>query len=354
MKHRVRCTLAGTFFLAAAGTALMVAGGCGSNPFSGQYNLPPTALGEHGPATGDPSHSRVVVVGTFENPRHPSVEWEEIGQGTTEALARTLLNHGRFDVIVNDQLASEVAKLTRLGIDERLPQLDRLRREHPDLRYVVNGTVTDFSHTVDKPDAVVPRTVTGAKRNEAVVAIKLDVFDLDRGRIVAAHHLYGTAGTRDAAVDATYENVSFDSLFFWQSPLGRATDKAVVAAVDVLNRMAPTVDGGIVVTEQVEPKVVRLAAGAEGAFVEGGWLYFYERRDDGTPEGTLIPVLDPVTSKQVRAKVRRTGRISTTAWIVGETPNGIDFASLVLTRNPPGWETGVNDASFASGPAGDP
>ena len=291
-----------------------------------------------GPGERDVTGTRVVVVGVFENPEFSSGDWPKVGRGMSDALARSLLNRGGFDVIVNPRLASDVARLRDLPDASREKALQSIRQAHPDVRLVVNGRVTDFAHTSDLPEVLVRRRFYGAKQREAVVALQMDVFDLERGRTVATDHVHGTAPAPDMPTGDIYARVPFDSLVFWQTPLGRASEAAVFKAIAVLDKMVPTGDDSIVVVEQVDARTVRIAAGGGRPLTEGTVLWLYERRPG--PDGSVmqVPVFDPHSRFQLRAHVQRGGRVTTTAFLFGKLPDGLDVRGLVLREDEAVWD----------------
>ena len=118
----------------------------------------------------------------------------------SDALVRTLINRGEFDARLDARFAREAKLIVNGSPDQREARLEKLRDLHPDVRYVVTGSVTDFHHTDDVPRETRRRGLLLTRKREAVVAVQMDVIDLDAGRIVSTDHLHGTAPRPVAAV----------------------------------------------------------------------------------------------------------------------------------------------------------
>jgi len=303
--------------------------GSGGSADHAAFNRPPAAAGDDGPVSRDHSSQRVVVIGHFQSPPHP-LQWPDVGPGMGNALARTLLNHGDFEVWINPHLARRVEALTDMSPKERARQLAEIRDAFPEVRLVVTGRVTDFHHTND--------VATGAKGGLAVVAIQLDVFDLELGRVVASDHVHGAAPAPDVPSPELYTGVSFDSYLFWSSPLGKASDQAVRESMDVLNRVVPTRDDSIRIVRQIDPRRVRIAGGAEQQ-LDGHRKYYVYLLDEATD--VLEPVLDRDTRLPLEARIERSGRIATTAWLLGEKPSELDLRGAVLREQAPAGRYGL-------------
>ncbi|MHC4948061.1 MAG: CsgG/HfaB family protein [Planctomycetota bacterium] len=342
-----------TTLLIRAGTAALLlacAAGCSWwGGGSGEYATPPTVVGDEGPADRDPSGKRMVVIGHFHNPAKASVAWKDIGVGMSDALAKTLLNHGEFDVWVNDPLSRRVEKALESPFEEQAAQLGRIQREHQAVRYVVTGRVTDFHHT-----SQLPRELQRGKSG-AIVAVQVNVVDLETQRLVVADHIYGAAAADGKSnVQRLYAGVSMNSYLFWSTPLGLASKQAIERTMARLNRLVPTSDESIRIVRHVGPRRVTLSAGATTRLKEGAEYFVCVYDETGT---AIEPVVDMHTRLPLRARVEETGRLTTTAWIAGRKPLEVDLRGAVLvTRLPlPGEDapvvaTAADEAEPASEP----
>ena len=246
--------------LIAAIGGLTLLAGCGS----WTYNDPPMAGPDRTADFNDRSNARVVVIGHFENPRTTSrPDWEDVGAGISEALAKTVLNHGEFDAWIDPLLADSVQQLVKAPADmrqafrnrvqQRTEELQRIRRTHRNVRYVIYGEVTDFAHTADVSEEAQRWGIFGKKR-EAIVAIQLNVFDVEAERVVGTDHVYGVAGAKKTPTEETYANIAFGSILFWSTPLGKAAEEAIEKSVAVLNRAVPASDEELRVAKLIGPR----------------------------------------------------------------------------------------------------
>jgi len=327
---------------------LGVAGGCGRTmvddlaPWAGNFN-PPTTMTDAGPGPDTVIDDRVIVVGHFEEPAFASVEWEGVGADMADALARTLLNRSRLNVIVNPRLAADVARLREQPDDARMSALAAIRRGHPTVRLGVNGRITDFLHTSDVDRRLRRRTAIFTRSREAVVALQLDVFDLELGRTVATDHLVGAADSPKNDVDELYENVNFDTAFYWSTPLGKASRETILSAVDVLDRMVPAAGPQVVIASH-EGRTVELIVASGEPLRRGQRLFIYEPADDGS----LIAVRDPASGQQLRAHVQEDGRSRVTALLFGLPRTGVDLRGMQLLTVS-AREGGPSDAVSSAG-----
>ncbi len=313
-----------------AGLAVALAPGCGRTmvddlaPWAGSFN-PPTTMPDGGPGPDTVTDDRVVVVGHFEPPPFSSVEWPGIGADMADAVARTLLNRSRLNVLVNPRLAADVARLREQPDESRLAALQAIRRSHPSVRLVVNGRITDFLHSEDVDRSLRRRTAVFTRSREAVVALQLDVFDLELGRTVATDHLVGAADAPKREVADLYRNVSFDTAFFWSTPLGKASRETILSAVDVLDRMVPAAGPQVVVASRTGRELELFVASGR-PLRRGQRLFLYERADDGS----LLAVRDPASGQQLRAHVQSDGRSKVTALLFGLPADGVDMRGMQL------------------------
>ena len=103
------------------------------------WTPPPPALADELPTDPGPLETRVTVVGHLENPDVAPLDWPTLGARMGELMARTLLNHGAFHVVVDPALADRVGEISAMAGDAREAALASLRREHPQVRFVING-----------------------------------------------------------------------------------------------------------------------------------------------------------------------------------------------------------------------
>ncbi len=308
-------------------TLTLAAAGCGWS-----YRQPPTADGRF---AGDQVYERpVIVVGRLANPVRARVQWKDIGAGMSAALAAALRSESRYEAWVDAPLADQVAKALQQVGERRERSLVRLRQEHGEVRFVVVGAVTDFAHSGDLPPTLQRRGLFGRK-DEAVVAMRLELVDLALGRVVASDHIYGTASAKSASADGFYADMAFGSYLFWSTPLGRASEAAIdrtIKEIDgavVLTRPLPRADAGPRrVARQTGPRTLELERAVD-AWAEDGRLYFVCEVDEA---GEHHPVFDPETGYPLKARIQRPSLGVTTraALLLGRKPPTIDLVGAML------------------------
>lgn len=298
--------------------------GCGS----WSYNEPPMAGPSRTADVNDRSNARVVVIGHFENPRTTSrPKWDDVGEGISEALAQTVLNYGDFDAWIDPLLADSVQQLVnapvgqrsafRSRVKQRAEELQRIRRTHRDVRYVIYGEVTDFAHTADVSEDARRWGIFGKKR-EAIVAIQLNVFDVEAERVVATDHVYGVAGAKKTPTEKTYENIAFGSILFWSTPLGEASEEAIEEAVAVLNRAVPASDETLRVTKLIGTRKIEVeGANRHRRFVPGKRYYIWIRDEAAK---TMEPLMDETLGKQLEAVITNAHHSTAEALVKGLWP----------------------------------
>jgi curli biogenesis system outer membrane secretion channel CsgG len=217
-------------------------GSC-SSMSSSSYSAPPTSVRSSSMMQARHAPTAVLIVGDFENPKQSQLNWRDLGPGMSEALSRALLDRGRYDVIIKPTLSRRLQELVGQRSPESDPSLAEVRREHPEVDYVIIGAVTDFHHTGDLPLEIRPKTWLGNPRSDAIVAIDLVVVDLHNERLVAAEHITGTAPAGKTPTRTLYRDVAFGSYIFWNTPLGQAARSAIGRAVARVDSLVPGTPG---------------------------------------------------------------------------------------------------------------
>lgn len=306
--------------------------GCAGDYVGREYNQPPTAITDAGPNDRESSGKRIVVVGELVNPPKSSLVWPDIGSGMSDVLAKTLLNHSEFDVWLNPQLSERVDQALAGPVEQQRQRLDQIANEHSNVRFVITGRVTDFHHTSQLPKSLQRRNLVWKKKSEAVVAMQINIVDLDSRRLVASDHIYGIASAGREPVEQLYSGVSMGSYIFWSTPLGRASKQAVEKTMARLNNLVPTSDDSIRITRRIGDRRIQVAGGSETRLPEG--REYYVCLVDGA-DGALRPVFDDVTDLPVRARIEQSGRLTSTAWLVGLPSQDEELRGAVLSPTMP-------------------
>ncbi len=322
--------------LSVAVMAAVAAGGSGGagcstsiyNPWT--FNKPPTKA-QRNLAQRQVADRTVVVVARFGNPTKPPVAWSDIGRTMSDAVARTLFDRGLFEVRINPDLAMAVETTFGPSSKPAADRLARLSRAHPNVHYVVTGKVTDFHHTGDLPRQVRRWGLLG-RRREAVVAIDLKIFDLRSQRLVVAEHLSGTSRARRQSARKLYADMTIDTYLFWNTPLGKASKKALKKVVDQVIKVVPPRVG--------EPKIVQWGVGRR-VHVSGGRMwglakgqeYYVCRRTGAAGQLQSLPDID--TGQPLRVKITSVSRMTSTGWVLGKPAPDAKLPGAYLRHRPP-------------------
>jgi hypothetical protein len=323
--------------------ACVVLAAC-SNQTPWTYNTPPAALGSDDVSPAPADAGTVVVIGDFGNPATATVRWRDIGTGVSGTLSQSLRNEGEFDVWSNEKLAKSVRQVLDGPTEERIGRLGVIHDLHPEVRLVVVGRVTDFHHTSEMPAEVRRRSLLGTRR-EAIVAIQLDVVDLERRRILVSDHIYGASGTGSRPSSEVYAGVTFGSYLFWSSPLGRATEEAIDKSMTRIRDIVPLAVDSVRIVRQIAPRKIALA-GASGAAIRPGQEFFVCRFEPGV--SGIRPVLDVDTGEPLRARVLAVRQDGAVAWLCGEKPVGVSLRGAELrAERPAAWTQPLEVADAA-------
>jgi hypothetical protein len=254
-----------------------------------------------------------------------------VGSGMSEAVARTVLNHGDFDAWIDPPLADDVEALVSLRESQRAQRVAQIRKTHDEARYVVFGQVTDFAHTGDLARDN-RRWGFFGRKNEAIVAIQFNVFDLEAERVIAADHVYGVADAPRTSTDKLYKGLAFGSYVFWNTPLGKASEQAIKKAVDALYRALPVdtlanVDeGGIRIAQQLSARRVALTVDDPDRLADGERYFVWHYDSDAA---TWRPVMDVDRDVQIEAVISRSGS-GVTALLKGKQPVELELEGAIL------------------------
>ena len=243
---------------------------------------------EHGwGRRGDPDCIKpTVAVMKFDNRAPFPLGWK-VGEGLAEVIVDRLLATGRYHVVERPEIDSVLREINfqQSGATRRQGRTATGRLKN--VQYLIKGVVTDFGHVSSNRgffNALHWDIFGGGSR--AVMAITLQVVDVESGEIVTSESISGSVRARDVQVQATYQGLAFGGSTFARTPLGKATSKVVGKAVKRIGRT--------IAARPWRPKVAQVTADGR-AIINGG----VDRRVYlGTEYDVLAPgerVVDPDT-----------------------------------------------------------
>ncbi len=292
---------------------VVAAGGCSgvSNPWV--FDAPP-AIGADEVLISARPGGTVIKIATFGDPAVAAVRWRnDVGSGMSEYLRRALLNETDFNVLI------EPARAGRAANGPTSSEAD----------YIVTGKVTDFNHT-SLLSRKVARWGLLRRRSEAVVAIEFRVVDAHSGRVVAADHIYGTASASRRPPRKLYNGLDFQAYLFWSTPLGRASRQALGRVVHRIRQIVPSHSGESRIIAIEGLRKVTLVGGRATGFASGQEYLLYM-----SPPGTRKrsgPVYDAEMGRPLLVRISRVRKNSSTGWLLGQPPAGVDLRGAVLVR----------------------
>lgn len=274
----------------------------------------PAARTESGVQKASMDARLVVVMAPFADPGSNPLGWKGVGPAVSDAVARMLRNDHAVDVRI---LAKDPG-------GDREARLAAARALAPDADYLVVGRVTDFLHTAEVGGGTLKRTGLFGSRNEAFVAVELEVIRLEDGLVVRQDLLRSAEDVpKEVTLRDGYDGLSPRSYLFWSTPLGEATSEAVEEVVAVVEEL-PTASGLRLEIASVKGRrEVILDVGRNAGLSTGDRLRLVER--DGTTE-----VRDAVTRQAIGAELISVRGDSAVAYLSGEPAATVSLVGLRL------------------------
>jgi len=231
----------------------------------------------------------VIAVTEFENRSGYSGQWQ-IGQGMAELLNAALIDSGKAIVLERIDLDDVMEELNRQDNNLFREEGRVARGRLKNAQYFIRGVITDFTVTGDASGWFHHAAGSaGAGRSKARVAVALKVYDVYGGEVlsVVKSDGYATAGWFSGGVN--YMNIAFGGDYFFQTPLGEATDDAITKAARKILRNLPEREWEPRIADVIH-EVPYLNGGDNVGMVFGQAFYVRE---------AARPVMDPSTGNVI-------------------------------------------------------
>lgn len=277
-----------------------------------------------------PRRDTTIVVGLLRDPAKSTVAWTGIGSDMTDVLARTMMSEGGWDVRIDPDFGRRVEQALRSSTAQRKTALRQLRDERAEVDYAVVGRVSDFLHT-GEVSTELQRTRGFWKRNEAVVAIQLDVVDMRTGEVAATDHVAGIGRTNSRNAEAIYDGISLNSYLFWSTPLGRAGSEAIAHSFAVVEQVLAPVNQSLRIAERLSDRAVRVESRSSDPVRSG--VYFAYALD--AESGVVKAIYDPITGRAIEVRVDQGGGAAARGLVFGVPPIDVDLRRAELNALPP-------------------
>ncbi len=265
----------------------------------------------------------VIAVAQFTNPDRPQLDWPDVGAELARAMRRSLYNDTDFEVRIAPEIEQAASNPAFLGKKSERPV---------EVDFVVIGQVTDFHHTAALPKEA-SRWGLILRRKEAVVAIEWKVVDVRARRVVAADHTYGTAkASGRKSIPDLYAGLDVSAYLFWNTPLGRASHKAIDNTIERMRDVLPSFVG--------EQPTITAVLGPRKVSVQGGWKWGLAEAQEyylvipGEGDAPPRPVRDVDTGQALVVKITEVNKGTAEAWLLGKPAPGVDIRGAVLLTQP--------------------
>lgn len=202
----------------------------------------------------------VVAVMDFENKSGFSGKWN-LGDGMADMMNAGLMESSRIIVLERMYLGDVVDELNRQGNRLFRPEGRVEQGRLKNARYLIRGSITDFTVTGDASGWFSTEKVAMRGRSsKARVAIMVRVYDVASGEIISTVKTSGRASSGFLGGQVNYQKVAFGGDVYIRTPLGEATEDAIRKAVKQILRDLPR--------EPWQPRVAEVIDGV--AYINGG------------------------------------------------------------------------------------
>lgn len=185
-------------------------------------------------------HAPVVAVTSFENRAGFDGQWK-LGDGMADLLVSELVQSRNFVVVERQHFERITGEIDRQQSSLFRPEGKIKRGQMKSAQYLIRGVINDFSQTGGGGFSIsfFRNLFLLGRGYTARVALTLTLVDVETGQILSAVQSAGLVRTREAYAKATYDGVSFGGDVFFETPLGKATARAIYGGVKQISRDMP-------------------------------------------------------------------------------------------------------------------
>jgi curli biogenesis system outer membrane secretion channel CsgG len=231
-------------------------------------------------------HAPVVAVTSFENRAGFDGQWK-LGDGMADLLVSELVHSRNFVVVEREHFEKITGELSRQQSGLFRPEGKTPIGRMKNAQYLIRGVVNDFSHSGSSSFSLsfLRYLFLFGRSHTARVALTLTLVDVETGQILSSVQSTGIVRTSEAYAKASYDGISFGGDVFFETPLGRATSRAIYGGVKQMTRDMPE--------NRWRPMVSCLRDGV--IYLNGGEDRDFRVNTDYTVRGPAQPVTDPST-----------------------------------------------------------
>jgi hypothetical protein len=128
-----------------------------------------------------------------------------------------------------------------------------------------------------------------------------------------------------------YAGLDVSAYLFWNTPLGRAGHEAVDNTIKNMRELLPTHMSGQPTVMQVKgPRKLSIQGGWIWGLAEGQEFYIAEQVEGRAPR----TIHDAHTGRPLIVRIGSVKKDASTAWLLGQAPEGTLLQGAVLSRQP--------------------
>jgi curli biogenesis system outer membrane secretion channel CsgG len=231
-------------------------------------------------------HAPVVAVTSFDNRAGSEGQWK-LGDGMADLLVSELVQSRNFVVVERQHFDKITTEIERQQGGLFRPEGRTQRGHMKNAQYLIRGVINDFSQTGGGGFSVsFFRSLFLLGRGyTARVALTLTLVDVETGEILSAVQSTGLVRTREAYAKVRYDGISFGGDAFFETPLGKATARAIYGGVKQISKNMPE--------NPWRPMISCLRNGT--IVVNGGRDHGFRADTHYIVRGPAEPVTDPAT-----------------------------------------------------------
>ena len=246
---------------------------------------------------------KTIAVMAFENKAGAAAEWS-LGEGMAEMLTTALVNSGRF-IVVERQAIRDVLDEQDFGASGRTTQFGAARfGKVLNAQILVRGAVTEFGmkesgggHALS-----IKGFDIGLSGSQAHVAVNMRLYDTTTGQVIDSVRCDGKASAGGIDFGYSESDWGFGTGAFYNTPIGKATQKAIDKAVYFVAMKMRDVEweGRIIKASKGE---VYINAGATSGIKVGDTFSVYRPGEE---------LIDPQTGLSLGCEITKIGRVTVT------------------------------------------
>jgi len=291
-KNKILCGVVCVAVLMVLGTA--------SDAFAAKKPKTPKSFEDLPPATGP---KKTIAVMDFENKAGVSAQIN-LGEGMAEMLATALVNSGRFIVVerqaIQDVLSEQDFSASGRTSPAGAPKFGKILNS----QILIRGAVTQFGMRESGGGGAlsIKGIDVGLATSQAVVGVDVRIYDTTTGEVLDSVRCEGSASSTGLDFGYSEHDWGFGTGAFQNTPLGKATAKAIdKAVIAIITRIKDVPWEGRIVKASGNEAYIN--AGAGSGINTGDSFVVYRPSEE---------LIDPQTGQSLGCEVKRIGAVTVT------------------------------------------